>query len=283
MLTATPSRRFFAIASAAVFVTVFVLFTLYERPWLGLGHFYYFAIALAALAGGRRVGASAGLLAAGLYAAGVLINPHVPSSQVPTMPTLIRAITFIAIGALIGWFAETHRRMVAELSILAERDAVTGLPNTRAFEIAVDRRLKSERAFALLVGDIDALDGGSGPVVGPDESLRALSDLLSRSLEPDDDIARIGGAEFAVLTTRRVAKDASDLALQLERVARNGGYQVTFGWASFPHDGENALSLYRAADERLYARKLVAGSARRGTLAAVPGASGRRSVRDLMP
>jgi diguanylate cyclase (GGDEF)-like protein len=281
MLTATPSRRFFAVASAAVFVAVFVLFTLYERPWFGLGHFYYFAIALAALAGGRRVGVGAGLLAAGLYAAGVLINPHVPSSEVPTLPTVIRAITFVAIGALIGWFAETHRLMVAELSILAERDAVTGLPNTRAFEIAVDRQLKSERPFTLLVGDIDALD--EGPNVGPDESLRALGDLLSRSLEPDDDIARIGGAEFAVLTTRRVGRDASDLALQLERVARNGGYQVTFGWASFPHDGENALSLYRAADERLYARKLVAGSARRGTLAAVPGGSGRRSVRDLMP
>ncbi len=280
MLTATPSRRFFAVVSAAVFVTVFVVFTLYERPWLGLGHFYYFAIALAALAGGRRVGIGAGLLAAGLYATGVLINPHVPSSEVPTLPTVIRAITFVAIGALIGWFAETHRLMVAELSILAERDAVTGLPNTRAFEIAVDRQLKSERAFTLLVGDIDAL--GEGADVGPDESLRALGDLLSRSLEPDDDIARIGGAEFAVLTTRRVGRDASDLALQLERVARNGGYQVTFGWASFPHNGENALSLYRAADERLYARKLVAGSARRGTLAAV-GDSGRRSVRDLMP
>jgi diguanylate cyclase (GGDEF)-like protein len=280
MLTATPSRRFFALASALLYVGVFVLFTLYERPWLGLGHFYYFAIAFAALAGGRRVGAGAGLLAAGLYATGVLINPHVPSSEVPTLPTVIRAITFVAIGALIGWFAETHRRMVAELSILAERDAVTGLPNTRAFEIAVDRQLKSERAFTLLVGDIDAL--GEGPELGPDESLRALGDLLSRSLEPDDDIARIGGAEFAVLTTRRVGRDASDLALQLERVARNGGYQVTFGWASFPHDGENALSLYRAADERLYARKLVAGSARRGTLAAV-GSSGRRSVRDLMP
>ena len=34
---------------------------------------------------------------------------------------------------------------------------------------------------------------------------------------------------------------------------------MTFGWAVFPGDGENALSLYRAADERLYARKLVRG------------------------
>ncbi len=33
--------------------------------------------------------------------------------------------------------------------------------------------------------------------------------------------------------------------------------RITFGWAVYPADGENALSLYRAADERLYARKLV--------------------------
>jgi len=32
-----------------------------------------------------------------------------------------------------------------------------------------------------------------------------------------------------------------------------------FGWATFPQDGENALALYRAADERLYARKVSRG------------------------
>ena len=32
---------------------------------------------------------------------------------------------------------------------------------------------------------------------------------------------------------------------------------VTFGWATFPQDGDNALSLYRAADERLYARRVI--------------------------
>jgi hypothetical protein len=41
-------------------------------------------------------------------------------------------------------------------------------------------------------------------------------------------------------------------------LARQGS-PIMFGWAVFPQDGENALSLYRAADERLYARKLVRG------------------------
>jgi hypothetical protein len=30
-----------------------------------------------------------------------------------------------------------------------------------------------------------------------------------------------------------------------------------FGWATHPQDGKDALALYRAADERLYARKLL--------------------------
>ena len=32
---------------------------------------------------------------------------------------------------------------------------------------------------------------------------------------------------------------------------------VTFGWSAFPREGENALTLYRAADERLYARRVL--------------------------
>ena len=32
---------------------------------------------------------------------------------------------------------------------------------------------------------------------------------------------------------------------------------MSFGWAVCPRDGDSALLLYRAADERLYAQKLI--------------------------
>ena len=35
---------------------VFVLFVIYERPGLGIGHFLYISIALAAMAGGPALG-----------------------------------------------------------------------------------------------------------------------------------------------------------------------------------------------------------------------------------
>jgi hypothetical protein len=33
--------------------------------------------------------------------------------------------------------------------------------------------------------------------------------------------------------------------------------KATLGWAAFPQEGDNALALYRAASERLYARKVM--------------------------
>src|SRR5205085_11314765 len=88
--------------------------------------------------------------------------------------------------------------------------------------------------------------------------LRVLADRLRHLIGPNDEIARVGGDEFAVLTSATSAEEAARLAARLEAQTASDG-PVTFGWASFPSDGENALSLFRAADERLYARKLVRG------------------------
>jgi diguanylate cyclase (GGDEF)-like protein len=83
--------------------------------------------------------------------------------------------------------------------------------------------------------------------------------MLGSALRPEDEVARVGGDEFAVLTSLGRAEEAAALAGRLEAgMVRQDG-AITFGWAVFPTDGENALSLYRAADERLYARKLVRG------------------------
>jgi hypothetical protein len=46
-------------------------------------------------------------------------------------------------------------------------------------------------------------------------------------------------------------------AARLERVLANGPTRATLGWAVFPQEGTNALALYRAASERLYARKVM--------------------------
>lgn len=258
-MPAALPRRLLVAASFASSTLIFACFVVYERPGLGIGHFYYLAIALAAMAGGAAIGALAGALATALYVAGVLINVHVPSQELVTTGTFTRGVTYVTIGALIGWFASRNRSMVDELRVLAERDVLTGLPNTRAFESAITRRLAAGRPFALLVADMDALkdfNRDEGFTAGND-ALRRLADSLANSLGPDDHVARVGSDEFAILASVHNPEGAARLASKLERMLTDDGTKATLGWAAYPQEGDNALALYRAASERLYARKVM--------------------------
>jgi diguanylate cyclase (GGDEF)-like protein len=261
-MAAAPTARELLLAfSTTSFAIVFVAFVLYEQPGLGLAHFFYLSIALTAMATGPRLGAAAGIAATGLYVAGIVVNADIPSREVLTGSTAIRLVTFVSIGALIGFFAGRNRAMLTELRILAERDVLTGLPNTRAFEAAITKRLDAGRPFGLLLADMDALkelNHEAGPSAG-NEALRQVADRLSRSLAPEDSIARVGSDEFAVLASTPTLAEAAELSARLESVLSSHEAKATFGWALHPQEGDNALALYRAASERLYARKVMRG------------------------
>ena len=251
-------RATWLLLALAGYVVVTVALAVDASPGLGLGHFYYLPIALVALVAGPLLGACAGLLAGGLYCGALLANTQVASHMFAAQ-TGIRLVAFVSAGILIGWFSRRNRRLVNELSQLASRDSVTGLPNTRAFEAAIDRRLKLGEPFGLLVGDVDELrqvyaEGRSHA----DDALRRLSDRLVALKGRDDEVARIGSDEFAILGALE-GDDGRKLALGLEQQLASGDETITFGWAEFPRDGDNALALYRAADERLYARKVARG------------------------
>jgi diguanylate cyclase (GGDEF)-like protein len=268
MSAATSHRRPLLLAATATYAAVFFSFLFWETPGLGVGHFYYIAIALVALATGPRWGAAAGTLATALYTLDVLLNPRISSLEVPTFATGLRFATYTAIGLLIGWFSSDNRKLVTQLRVLAERDFLTGLPNTRVFESAINRRLEARQPFSLLLGDMDRLkriNEEKGHAEGND-ALQELAELLGSSLGRDDELARVGGDEFAVLTSARSTDEAARFCARLESALSSAGRAITFGWAVCPQEGENALSLYRIADERLYARKLIRGERRGNTI-----------------
>jgi diguanylate cyclase (GGDEF)-like protein len=267
MPAATSHRRLAIVLAAGMYAAVFATLIVLERPGLGLGHFFYLPVALVALSTGPRVGALAGAVAAALYAIAFALNPEVPTTEIVTVGAAIRLIPFAASGALLGWFAASNEALVQKLQILAERDHLTGLPNTRAFEAAIARRFESGRPFAILLGDMDGLKDMNerhGEDEG-DDALRRLGTMLANALEPSDELARVGGDEFAVLAALGSTQEAARLAARLEAVLSGSGLGITFGWAVHPQDGLNALSLYRAADERLYARKYIRSPRRRQT------------------
>jgi diguanylate cyclase (GGDEF)-like protein len=267
MPAANTHRRATLAAAGALYALVFAAFVIVPVHDIGVANFFYVPVALVALATGPSRGALAGALGAGLYCLGVVLNPGISSAEVVTIGTLVRLCTYAGTGALIGWFARDNRRLVDELRLLAERDTITGLPNTRAFEGAIQRRLDSGEPFGLLIGDLAALEPrhDEDEAVAAHDALRTLADLLGNTLGAGDDIARVGEREFAVLSRLESSVEAARLARTLEETLAPNGLSIRFGWAVFPLEGQNALSLYRAADERLYARKLLSGAVPRST------------------
>jgi diguanylate cyclase (GGDEF)-like protein len=245
-----------ALASYALISGAYLMF---ELPGLGIGHFFYLPIALVALVSGTLVGAGGGLLATLLYVGCVFLNDRIPSTDVLTAATFIRAVTFITAGALIGTFAARNRALVERLRELADRDYLTGLLNTRAFEAELQRRCVGGRRFAILLADLDELketNDREGHAAG-NALLRIAATGLEATVRDGDLVARVGGDEFGVLSDAVTPEDATALAKRIEGELEEAGVAVSVGWAIFPIDGATSMSLYRRADERLYASKHV--------------------------
>jgi diguanylate cyclase (GGDEF)-like protein len=260
---ATHRRRLLFGIALLAYALIFAAVVVFEVPGLGLGHFFYIPIALVALACGMQAGLAAGTLATALYTLAIVVTPRIPTREVLTYATVIRLVTFCSCGMLIGWFANEHRRHVEQLRRLAERDFLTGILNTRVFDEALARRCTVGGPFVLLLGDMDDLKSVNdthGHIAGNNE-LRRVADALGRAVRPGDELARVGGDEFAILTDAGV-DDAPRLCTALHEQLAAQELQMTFGWAVFAEDGVAPLELFRKADDRLYAAKLISRNQR---------------------
>jgi diguanylate cyclase (GGDEF)-like protein len=258
MPAAWLERRLLIATAVTLYSAVFIAFVLFEVPGLGLGHFFYIPVALLALAGGTRFGLLGGGVDAVLYALAIAVTPRVPTQDVLTLAMAIRLVTYSSCGLLIGWFANEHRRHLEQLREFADRDFLTGLLNTRVFDEVLARRCNAEAPFLLVLGDMDdlkVLNDTHGHTAG-NQKLRDLASALRRLTDSEDELARVGGDEFAILIEERLA-GAAQLCAELRADLEAQDLQVTFGWAAWPEDGLSPMELFRKADDRLYAAKLI--------------------------
>lgn len=176
-----------------------------------------------------------------------------------------------AVAWLIWWVAllldklERQRHESARLRTDADTDALTALPNRRAFDMALDHLLQGHRerdtVFSLLMLDLDrfkSYNDDFGHLVG-DEVLRITGRLLDVTVRPEDMAARYGGEEFALLLPATDAASAVEVAQRVLEAFRDFAWPhravtASIGVAqSVP--GDDAAALISRADAALYAAK----------------------------
>jgi len=158
----------------------------------------------------------------------------------------------------------------AEVSEMARSDALTGLPNRRAFvdalEQALARARRGEQGFAVLYLDLDHfkdINDTLGHPVG-DLLLQAVAQRLRAGVREIDTVARFGGDEFAVIEAAiREPTDAAVLADKLLKTISEPfslqGNEVrtgtSVGITLYGPEASDAETLLSNADIALYRAK----------------------------
>jgi diguanylate cyclase (GGDEF)-like protein/PAS domain S-box-containing protein len=155
----------------------------------------------------------------------------------------------------------------------ATHDALTGLPNRRAFyailEAALPRADRQGSSLVLMFIDLDgfkAINDGMGHAAG-DELLKGVAQRMKEAVRRSDTVARLGGDEFVLLAESVGQAEAGGAELLAEKVLEavaepvagpRGLMQVgaSIGVACrMPGSGLGADALVSLADQAMYAAK----------------------------
>ncbi|KQR76762.1 diguanylate cyclase [Burkholderia sp. Leaf177] len=187
--------------------------------------------------------------------------------------TLLFGLSFIALSWLLALSLRERARAQEELVRLAGTDALTGLPNRRAFDERMDeewrRARRTNTAVSVLFIDVDyfkAYNDNYGHALG-DDALAAVAECISLVVRRPGDIpARYGGEEFVVLLPDTQIEGALHIAetirarIKTRSIAHRGSVigrlTVSIGCATAAPPGlGGAYGLLSDADQQLYEAK----------------------------
>jgi len=240
----------------------------YLHTLTGLGYeFHVFFIAPVLFVAwyiGKRAGYGLALLSVGIW---FLADRLLQGEQADPFPLLFNSAMRLTMFLCGAWLMARMRRVLHRESRLAREDALTRLPNRRAFQE------RGRRAFAqaqrqaapltAIVFDVDRfkdVNDRLGHEVG-DRLLATVAQVVRRHARASDIPGRLGGDEFALLLPNMDAAAAApyseNLRQQLLAAMREHDWPVTFsiGVASYrqaPRDFAIALA---HADALMYEAK----------------------------
>jgi diguanylate cyclase (GGDEF)-like protein len=144
--------------------------------------------------------------------------------------------------------------LLAQMTDMASTDALTGLPNRRAWDARLREALGERDGVMLAMLDLDHFkdfNDARGHPAG-DRLLRETAAAWREQLRASDFLARIGGEEFALL----LPMSEGDALAVVERLREQVPYEQTCSAGIVTQQpGESAESLMARADAALYAAK----------------------------
>ncbi|MBO9534535.1 MAG: GGDEF domain-containing protein [Solirubrobacteraceae bacterium] len=194
--------------------------------------------------------------------AGVLIVEHPPEAGSRMQHRILALLSrYAAHAAIVIRNAELLERVRA----LATTDGLTGLPNRRHLDEALDRACaqvaRGHGSLGVLMIDVDhfkKLNDTHGHQVG-DEVLKHVAKVLDSELRAGDMVARYGGEEFTVVMPGAQGVEAKGAAERLrcaiELAAGPVDVTVSVGVAWAPLHGTSRVDLVASADAALYEAK----------------------------
>ncbi len=156
------------------------------------------------------------------------------------------------------------------LTVMANNDALTGLPNRRLLEDRMAQALKeasrAQQIVAVLFLDLDyfkVVNDTYGHLIG-DQLLKKVGERLTTLLRAEDTVARIGGDEFVILLPK--LKDEQQLVATADKVISELAQPfhiaeqvlqvgVSIGIALYPQHDDNPSNLIKLADDAMYVAK----------------------------
>ena len=165
---------------------------------------------------------------------------------------------------------EALQTTAEKIHYLAYYDSLTDLPNRDMFTDILNRVLKEKEQQGCITGmmflDLDnfkTINDTLGHTSG-DQLLKSVGLLLKWCIGDNNIIARLGGDEFFILMSDIKSRDeisakASKIIESLQKpwIMDDHEFYITdsIGIVIFPHDGIDAMTLYRNADTAMYRAK----------------------------
>ncbi len=159
-----------------------------------------------------------------------------------------------------------------KLRQLVLMDDLTGLFNRRYFRLRLDeeekRCRKHGKKFSLMMIDVNRfkeINDAYGHLIG-DRVLVQVGTILKESVRDEDIVCRWAGDEFVVILPEAMEKEAFSIARRIVRNVRTYSWEekcearledvsVSLGFAVFPEDAVDLVSLLEFADQALYLSK----------------------------